>query len=320
MEAEMTGIKENEVELFTSFESFFKIVETLHSTLDPNELESKACNLIHELLRIEKYVVLVYDPLKDKYVFACSQGYEEKPLKDIFKFVIENKSRFRENSILSLPEMKNTSALPLFSRDKLTGVFCGPNAFVKSIGRKEKELLSVVSASLLYAYTNSTIYEMTKKLAVWDNKTRLYNYRYFLSRLSNEVARARRYGRPVSVVVLDINNFKEFNDKHGHIAADRVLAEIARTIKSSIRVVDIPSRFGGDEFLILLPETDIRGARVVAERLKRGIESQRYIGKSRRRSARISISYGIAQLEGSMAAKELLEKADADVYRNKNKE
>lgn len=315
----MAEMHENEVELFASFESFYKIIETLHSTLDPKELERKACHLIHDMLRINKYAVLVYDPQKDKYVFACSQGYDEESLKNIFKFAIEKKSRFRDSTIIPVNGFKNTSLLPLFSKERLTGAFCGPNAFVESLGVREKELLSLVSASLLYAYTNSTVYEMTRKLAVWDNKTRLYNYRYFLQRLSNEVARARRYGRPVSLVVLDINNFKAFNDTHGHIAADRALAEVARTIRNSIRVVDIPSRFGGDEFVILLPETDIRGAKVVAERLKKTIESQRYINKNRKRTAKISISYGLAQLEGSMAAKELLKKADEDLYRNKNK-
>jgi diguanylate cyclase (GGDEF)-like protein len=121
--------------------------------------------------------------------------------------------------------------------------------------------------------------EELKKLVIKDNLTALYNRAYFYYRLTSEIQRAKRYNRALSLLIMDMDNFKRFNDRYGHLVGDQLLRVLASTIRSNIRYsggkpsyeLDIPCRYGGDEFTIILPETNTAQAAVVAERLRKEI-------------------------------------------------
>ncbi len=117
------------------------------------------------------------------------------------------------------------------------------------------------------AVDNVRVHEEAQRLSLTDPLTGLWNYRYLRESLRREVERASRFGRMVSVLALDLDRFKRVNDTYGHAAGDTVLAEFARRVRGEIREVDLAFRRGGEEFVVLLPETDARGATIVAERL-----------------------------------------------------
>ncbi|HPO29710.1 MAG TPA: sensor domain-containing diguanylate cyclase [Candidatus Hydrogenedentes bacterium] len=156
-----------------------------------------------------------------------------------------------------------------------------------------------------------------EQLAITDPLTGLYNRRYFFERLDQEVARARRYGTPLSCLMLDVDDFKKLNDRWGHLTGDAVLREIARRIQQSIRRVDLPARYGGEEFVILLPQTDLEGARVEAERIRRSVGDTPFPDLPD--GENVTVSIGIAALnEAVTSAEELVRLADDALYRAKS--
>ncbi len=133
------------------------------------------------------------------------------------------------------------------------------------------------------------------ELATIDDLTRLYNRRYFFERFHQEVRRAKRYQRPLSCVILDIDFFKRVNDTYGHLAGDQVLVDIARILKNSCRHSDLAGRYGGEELIILLPETESAGAMIIAERIREMIEQHQSVGE-KGETIQVTVSIGVASL------------------------
>jgi two-component system cell cycle response regulator len=134
-------------------------------------------------------------------------------------------------------------------------------------------------------------------LASIDDLTQLYNRRYFFERFNQEVERAMRYQRPLSCIILDIDFFKQVNDSYGHLAGDQVLIDIANILKNNCRQSDMAGRYGGEELIILLPETEANGAMIIAERIREMIEEHQTLdGKGV--FITVTVSMGIASLTG----------------------
>ena len=143
----------------------------------------------------------------------------------------------------------------------------------RAIGEDEVELVQTLANQAAAAIDNARLYHEIELQAIKDGLTGLYNHRYFYERLFQEFARAQRYGVPLSLLMLDIDDFKKFNDEFGHQVGDQVLAEVAEILSSQLRLrVDIAARYGGEEFVVLLPNTPRDGAEVVGDRLKRKVE------------------------------------------------
>ncbi len=138
----------------------------------------------------------------------------------------------------------------------------------------EVELLQILASQAAAALANATLYRTLERQAITDGLTGLYNHRYFYERLNQEVARAQRYGLPLSLLMIDIDDFKHFNDRFGHPAGDLVLTEVGRILGSNLRAgIDIAARYGGEEFTIVLPNTARDGAHVVGARLARRLSA-----------------------------------------------
>jgi diguanylate cyclase (GGDEF)-like protein len=143
----------------------------------------------------------------------------------------------------------------------------------RPIGDDEVELVQILAGQAAAAIDNARLYHQIELQAIKDGLTGLYNHRYFYERLFQEFARAQRYGVPLSLLMLDIDDFKQFNDEFGHQVGDQVLGEVAAILSSQLRIgVDIAARYGGEEFVVLLPNTPRGGAEVVGGRLKREVE------------------------------------------------
>jgi diguanylate cyclase (GGDEF)-like protein len=153
-----------------------------------------------------------------------------------------------------------------------------------------------------------------RTMAYRDALTGLYNHRYFYEQLSHEIDRSQRYGQPLSVLLMDMNNFKQINDTYGHMVGDKFLSLVGQVIASHIRSSDIGARYGGDEFVVILPNTSAAEARQTAEKLADAVANATTAGPGEER-IRLGISVGTATCpEDSRSAGELLEIADARLY------
>ncbi|MEU1747924.1 diguanylate cyclase [Micromonospora arida] len=165
------------------------------------------------------------------------------------------------------------------------------------------------------AVDNVRVHEEAQRLSLTDPLTGLWNYRYLRESIRREVERASRFGRMLSVLALDLDRFKDVNDTYGHAAGDTVLAEFARRVRGEIREVDLAFRQGGEEFVLLLPETDARGAAIVAERLGAAVRDTPIAVEAYAGPVLVTVSVGIAVYpDNGSTGREVLEAADDALY------
>jgi diguanylate cyclase (GGDEF)-like protein len=188
-------------------------------------------------------------------------------------------------------------------------------AEVRSYAKREKEYKDMILA------WNKRLEEQVlrrtrelEKLAISDGLTGLYNRRHSFALLEREMKTAQRYGRDLSVIMIDVDDFKRINDERGHRSGDAVLAEIARTIRLHLRASDIAGRYGGEEFLVVLPETPLDGALILAERIRIAVTATSAFEAM---GIAMTLSCGIAAYKGAMDTMELLELADTRLYKAK---
>ena len=165
---------------------------------------------------------------------------------------------------------------------------------------------------------SSQIMKKLQKLAITDGLTTLYNSRQFYEAIELEIDRSNRYNHPLGLLLLDIDNFKQYNDSHGHLEGDKVLATLGRTIKSLLRTMDSAYRYGGEEFTVILPETNIPKAETVGQRIRSAIESVRFFHESEKTTS-ITISVGVTQYNHKEKVSTFIERADKAMYISKQK-
>ncbi len=159
--------------------------------------------------------------------------------------------------------------------------------------------------------------EVLERLAITDGLTGLYNHRYFRERFDQEIERALRYRSPLSCMIFDVDNFKDFNDSYGHLLGDNILKEIAERTLHCVRKSDIVARYGGEEFVVIMPETDLDGAMTQAERLRATIETPTFQGLPENATVTVSIGVSVLQHEHMLGPEDLLRSADQALYRAK---
>lgn len=158
-------------------------------------------------------------------------------------------------------------------------------------------------------------------MSITDDLTRVFNRRHFHDRLEEEIERARRYDHPLSLLMVDIDHFKEINDRYGHMTGDEVLRTIGGILKGNIRTADIAARFGGEEFVVLLPETTKESARVTAEKLRAAIEHHPF-NSSDQTLIHVTASFGVSFIKKTgkikaSAADQIIKMADEAMYQAK---
>ena len=164
--------------------------------------------------------------------------------------------------------------VPLLINDEAEGFVEVLAEGERRFSEAEVDLLQMLAGQAGAAVMNTRLYRKVERQAITDGLTGLYNHRYFYDRLNQEFARAQRYGLPLSLLMLDVDDFKRFNDRYGHQVGDKILAETGRVLISQLRRgVDIAARYGGEEFVVLLPNTSADGAEVVGTRLVREVAS-----------------------------------------------
>lgn len=197
--------------------------------------------------------------------------------------------------------------------EKIKALECGAHDFLtKPVTRQE--LLTRIRFLLRQKQLFDSLAEQARK----DPLTGLSNRRQLMSDLHLEMERAKRYGTPLSLILLDVDQFKRYNDTHGHPAGDDVLRQLARLLTLNVRAFDKVARYGGEEFVVILPQTNLPGAVATAEKLRRAIEEHPFLHGERQPGGRLTISLGVAGFpEHAGSVDDLLNRADQAMYRAK---
>ncbi|MBQ8476620.1 sensor domain-containing diguanylate cyclase [bacterium] len=221
--------------------------------------------------------------------------------------------RFIVKEVLS--NTKSLLCAPLIAKGEVIGVINITNKkHDKLFNQKDLEFITSLANQAAIAIDNAKLYELATK----DGMTKLYIYRHFYTLLENEIRRCSRYKRNMSLIMMDIDNFKKINDTYGHLTGDTILKTLAVTLQETVRKIDIPARYGGEEFVVILPETDKEDACTIAERIRKNI-SKIVVRVNETQTLSPTVSIGVAQYTtDAQEAKELINCADTALYHSKH--
>jgi diguanylate cyclase (GGDEF)-like protein len=232
-------------------------------------------------------------------------------------------SRFVRNSFRQEDDSSPTLLVPLQSRGQFLGLFEVTSHSKEKLFFDEssmvvewqKDVLQDIGGILALLLDNLRLNRELKRQSTVDPLTQTYNRHHFAGRLAAEVRRARRYSRPTSLVFIDIDNFKQINDGHGHLQGDQVLRDMGQLLVNDLREVDVVCRYGGDEFVLLLPETDGEMAMQTAEKIRQRVAEFAFHNLDNPDvTIAVTISVGVSTLGATGSEDELLQKADAALY------
>ncbi len=214
-----------------------------------------------------------------------------------------------------MTNVKSLLCVPLIAKGEVIGVINITNKkHDKLFNQKDLEFITSLANQAAIAIDNAKLYELATK----DGMTKLYIYRHFCTLLENEIRRCERYKRNISLLMLDIDNFKHVNDTYGHLMGDNILRRISNILQQTVRNIDIPARYGGEEFVVILPETNKDDACIIAERIRKSI-SQIVVVVNDKISISPTVSIGIAQYTtDGKDPKELINAADTALYHSKH--
>ncbi|RMF57352.1 MAG: GGDEF domain-containing protein [Calditrichaeota bacterium] len=210
---------------------------------------------------------------------------------------------------------------PIAHRQALLGlVLLGKKHNAGRYSRGERELFSLLTNLFAVAFANARLYGQMERMSLTDPLTGLFNRRYFENYLHSEVARAKRFNHPISLVMLDVDHFKHFNDQLGHTNGDQLLKELADLLTRTVRCSDVVARYGGEEFCVILPEISTEGAVSFSERLRHAVYQHPFDKREVQPEGHVTISLGAATFPSdAQVTNELVEKADFALYRAKNR-
>ena len=221
----------------------------------------------------------------------------------------------KEDEFIRVPGFDNRTFLgiPLILRGEVIGVLSVQAAQPNAYDSKQIRLVETIAQQTSIAMDNAKLFEKTQEMAITDSLTGLYNRRYFYLNLDSEIERAKRYQSPLSLIMIDIDHFKLVNDKFGHLAGDEVLHSVSEMSKKLLRQIDKMFRYGGEEFMIILPETKQEEALNVAERIRSTIAETAI--KIQKGSVKLTVSIGVSEYgENHPAPNEFIESVDKAMY------
>lgn len=308
--------------------SIFEAAICLHNSLDAGDVVSETMKLLPRLVRADAWAFYLKaeKATRLELVRVINAGFGRvNPIVDIggnetpiARSVIENKI-IQTHTTGESAEGVSLMCVPLIAGHRLIGAIQAARNGAEPFAAVEVRLIEIISASITRALANAMDYHHATRQSLIDDLTRLYNVRYLYRMLENEIRRAGRYGWPLSVVFMDLDGFKQVNDAHGHCAGSHTLSEVAQVILMSVREVDFVSRYGGDEFVIMLPETSSRKAVEVAERVRSNISDHSFDGGVGA-DIHLTASFGVATFpEHGSESEKLIELADAAMYQAKQR-
>jgi len=232
-----------------------------------------------------------------------------------------DESLTKEKEFAQLRRLEFELFAPLLVSGELMGILAlGERVNGEPYHPEDLEMLAILTNMAGVAIGNVKEYKKVEKLSYTDGMTDLHNYRYFSNRLEEEIIRAKRYDRPLSLIILDVDYFKNYNDSLGHQQGDLALRELSEILRKSVRKIDVVSRYGGEEFCVIMPEVKSAGCKKFMERLRKKVEDHHFQGEEVQPQGQITISLGGATFPQDAATMdELIYKADFSLYEAKRR-
>ena len=317
---------------------FHDVAKALTSSLNLDSVLQTIMDKISAYFQPDTWSLLMVDEASDELYFAIAVGDAAESLKSVrlkmgegiagwvakhreplvvpdvytdprFAKRIDEMTRWKTRSII---------CIPLVSKHRALGVVQLINVDMKGFAENEMAILQALADYAAIAIDNARAVEKIQELTITDDCTGLYNARHLYKTLESEVYRSARFGYEFTVLFLDLDHFKNVNDTHGHLVGSRLLNEIGYTIKSNLRLIDYAFRYGGDEFVVLLPQTGKESAMVVARRLRDVFRTVSFL-KGDGLNLNIRASMGVATYpEDAKTAHEIIRQADEMMYAVKN--
>jgi diguanylate cyclase (GGDEF)-like protein len=317
--------------------SIYEVSTAIAGTLDTEELFRIIPERVRQALGLNDFCILLHQPESGELVCRASAGVPPyvSPGSAIGRGEGVSWRVFESGEAAYIPDVRadpefrydngektdvrSFLSVPLLSKGKVVGILNvnhpEPNAF----DGESLATMRVLATNIAIAVENAELFHFVKTLADKDSLTLLHNHGSFHTMLQIELERAARYGRSLSVIMLDLDAFKEINDTHGHLVGDRILMMTAGVLCAHLRKSDVAARYGGDEFAVILPETDLAATSAIAGRIAAGISQVRLDTKE---GAAISFTASIgyaACLPDSLERDTILNVADRLMYESKRR-
>ena len=326
---ESESLKERFFELYL----LYTLSKNLNLSLQLNSLFDKTINLLKDSLKIDDFCFMLIDEECNELKIWKANNVTYEAAKDITFKIGEGISGIvaqTGESILiqdvskderflyykgKLPDIGSFMSIPLrLSDGRIIGVLNIHKREVNAFHKNDKILFNAIANNVANAIDRAKIHEKVQKESMFDYLTRLHTRKYFIESSHREHSKAERYGGIFSIIMIDIDHFKYFNDTYGHLLGDEALKKVASLLKVNVRQGDVVSRYGGEEFAMLLPGTDKDGATLSAEKLRTMVEEELAleIGSS---SEKITITVGVASYpEDGKTVEEIIAMADQFLY------
>jgi diguanylate cyclase (GGDEF)-like protein len=317
---------------------FHDVAKALTSSLDLDAVLQTVMDNIAKFFKPDTWSLLMVDEQKEELYFAIAVGPAAETLKTLRLKVGEGIAGWvaKHGESLIVPDVytdprfakridemtkwqtRSMICVPLKSKNRVLGVIQLINSPVDNFGENEMFFLHALCDYSAIAIDNARAVEKIQELTITDDCTGLYNARHLYKTLEAEVYRSQRFNYEFSVCFLDLDHFKRVNDEHGHLIGSKLLADIGYRIKSTLRLIDYAFRYGGDEFVVLLPQTSKDQALIVAKRLRDIIRNAPF-PMDGGLMLNVCASMGVASFpEDAKTAHEIIRQADEMMYMVKN--
>jgi len=286
---------------------FFLIDEEYH--------EAKGHSFVGQSNHSFDFTLFVIPLTRENLVFHEAAHTKLQPF-----FISSEDANEFEKEILSAFATDEMGFIPIISKKRAIALFAFDNPVSRiPLNLTDPETLSIIGNEAGLAIENLRLFQEMRKMALTDELTQIFNRRQVLTMLKHEFNRFKRYESCLSVVLIDIDFFKKFNDMYGHDAGDKVLIATTDVIRKCIRQSDIFGRFGGEEFMVILPETNVAGARACAEKMRRAVEQHGQLEINRHYPETcLGISLGVAEFKKNHdSPEEVVKEADIALYEAK---
>jgi diguanylate cyclase (GGDEF)-like protein len=316
--------------------ALYNIGKVLNTSFQTEKVLLQLVKDISKSEKIDKIAIMLVDEKTSDLYIATQTGFDDKDMSGIRRKIGEGfygstastgKKRLvhevdKEKDVppedIFSPTINSILAVPFFRRGAVLGLICAFKDKPGMLESSDLDLFSSVAEQLAVAIENAKSFEETKMKSIQDSLTGLYNKGFFLETLEAEISKAGRFGRELSIFMLDVDDFKHYNDTNGHPEGDELLIQLTQLIHNSVRSIDFPCRYGGEEFVVILPETDKVGAAVIAEKLVKIIEAHPFPHGESQPLGFVSVSIGLASFPAdSRNMDRLIKKMDEALYKGK---
>lgn len=282
-------------------------IENARLFKDKRELEAQISGLNKEFTQ----TLELYEMTKD----ICKSMDEEKVFnifrQNLEKHIAATDCRYIKNSA-ELVKYNDYTVMSLDSSENQPIGYLACN----NVSETDKDKLAILAQQLLIGLRRAVLYQKVSELAITDTLTQIYSRRYFLERFNEELRRSRNNKLRLCFLLADIDNFKQYNDRYGHLVGDGILRQVSKTIRDTIRQIDFIGRYGGEELSIILSETDREQANFAAERIRQAVASD--VIKVYDEKLKVTVSIGVSAFpENAGHPNDLIEKADQALYQAK---